>query len=64
MGWDFSLSEAIGALVKTAPFLVVRMLVYFGIACSTSSQPDPVVQSVMGSPRSMTVRVRVQSTVP
>lgn len=32
MGWDFSLSNALGAMVKTAPFIVVRMMVYFGIA--------------------------------
>lgn len=32
MGWDFSLSGAMGAMVKTAPFIVLRMLVYFGIA--------------------------------
>lgn len=32
MGWDFSLSKSLGAMRKTAPFLVLRMLVYFGIA--------------------------------
>ena len=32
MGWDFSLSAAISAMVRTAPFIIVRMLVYFGIA--------------------------------
>jgi len=32
MGWDFSLGESMGAMVKTAPFIVLRMLVYFGIA--------------------------------
>lgn len=32
MGWDFSLSGAIGAMGKTLPFIVLRMLVYFGIA--------------------------------
>lgn len=32
MGWDFSLSSALSAMVKTAPFIVLRMLVYFGIA--------------------------------
>lgn len=30
--WDFNLGEALGAMVKTAPYIVVRMLVYFGIA--------------------------------
>lgn len=30
--WDFSISNAIGAMVRTLPYLVVRMLVYFGIA--------------------------------
>lgn len=32
MGWDFSLGAAMSAMVKTAPFIVLRMLVYFGIA--------------------------------
>ncbi len=32
MGWDFNLGGAMGAMVKTAPFIVLRMLVYFGIA--------------------------------
>jgi len=32
MGWDFNLSAAMGAMVRTAPFIVVRMIVYFGIA--------------------------------
>ena len=30
--WDFSLSKSIGAMVRTAPYIVVRMAVYFGIA--------------------------------
>lgn len=30
--WDFSVSKAFGAMVRTAPYLIVRMLVYFGIA--------------------------------
>ncbi|MGI9289198.1 MAG: hypothetical protein ACR2P1_27765 [Pseudomonadales bacterium] len=30
--WDFSISSAIGAMRRTLPYLVVRMLVYFGIA--------------------------------
>jgi hypothetical protein len=29
--WDFSLSKAIGAVIRTAPFVVLRMIVYFGI---------------------------------
>lgn len=32
MLWDFSLSGALGAMRKTAPFILVRMAVYFGIA--------------------------------
>ena len=30
--WDFDLSASIGAMVRTAPFIILRMLVYFGIA--------------------------------
>ena len=30
--WDFSISGAFGAMIRTAPFIVLRMLVYFGIA--------------------------------
>ena len=30
--WDFSLSGSIGAMLKTMPFIVVRIVVYFGIA--------------------------------
>ena len=30
--WDFSVGRALGMMVKTAPFIVFRMLVYFGIA--------------------------------
>lgn len=30
--WDFQLAQAFSAMARTAPFLVVRMLVYFGIA--------------------------------
>jgi hypothetical protein len=30
--WDFSLSTSLGLMRKTAPFLVFRMAVYFGIA--------------------------------
>jgi len=29
--WDFSLSKAIGAVIRTAPFVVLRMIVYFGV---------------------------------
>ncbi len=29
--WDFSISRALGIMAKSAPFLVFRMLVYFGI---------------------------------
>ena len=30
--WDFSLSAALGAMTRTAPFIILRMIVYFGIA--------------------------------
>ena len=30
--WDFDLSASIGAMVRTAPFIILRMVVYFGIA--------------------------------
>jgi hypothetical protein len=30
--WDFKLASAFGAMGRTAPFILVRMLVYFGIA--------------------------------
>ncbi len=29
--WDFSLGKAIGAVVRTLPFVLLRMVVYFGI---------------------------------
>lgn len=29
--WDFSIGRALGVMVKSAPFLVFRMVVYFGI---------------------------------
>jgi hypothetical protein len=29
--WDFSFSRAIGMVIKTLPFVILRMLVYFGI---------------------------------
>ena len=30
--WDYNLGSALGAMVKTMPFIVLRMAVYFGIA--------------------------------
>ena len=30
--WDFSVSASIGAMIRTLPYVVVRMIVYFGIA--------------------------------
>jgi hypothetical protein len=30
--WDFSFSKAVGMVARTAPFVVLRMIVYFGIA--------------------------------
>jgi hypothetical protein len=30
--WDFSISKALGLMVRTLPFLVFRMVVYFGIS--------------------------------
>ncbi|HTN61792.1 MAG TPA: hypothetical protein VL147_09575 [Devosia sp.] len=30
--WDFSINRALGMMGKTAPFIVFRVLVYFGIA--------------------------------
>lgn len=32
MGWDFRLGDALGAMIKTGPFIILRMIVYFGIA--------------------------------
>ncbi|HHG89600.1 MAG TPA: hypothetical protein ENJ90_03850 [Devosia sp.] len=29
--WDFRLSQAIGLMIKTAPFILLRMAIYFGI---------------------------------
>ena len=29
--WDFSLSKAVGAVIRTAPFVILRLIVYFGI---------------------------------
>jgi hypothetical protein len=30
--WDFSVNRALGLMLKTAPFIVFRLIVYFGIA--------------------------------
>lgn len=30
--WDFSIAKALGLMIRTAPFLIFRALVYFGIA--------------------------------
>ena len=30
--WDFSVSASFGAMIRTMPYVVVRMIVYFGIA--------------------------------
>lgn len=30
--WDFSISRAFGIMVKTAPYIILRMAVYFGVA--------------------------------
>lgn len=32
MGWDFSLGASLAAMQRTAPFILMRMAVYFGIA--------------------------------
>ncbi len=32
--WDFSISKALGLMVRTAPFIVFRMIVYFGITAA------------------------------
>ena len=32
--WDFSLTQAIGLMVRTAPYIFFRMAVYFGIAAA------------------------------
>lgn len=29
--WDFNLSQAMGLMLKTLPFIILRMLIYFGI---------------------------------
>ena len=30
--WDFKMGQAIGAIIKTAPFIVLRIIIYVGIA--------------------------------
>lgn len=30
--WDFDISASLGAMMRTAPFIILRMVVYFGIA--------------------------------
>jgi hypothetical protein len=32
--WDFSISAAIGLMMRTAPFLLFRIIVYFGVAAA------------------------------
>ena len=32
--WDFSIGRSLGLMRRTAPFIVFRMAVYFGIACA------------------------------
>ena len=32
--WDFSISKALGLMVRTAPFILLRVLVYFGISAA------------------------------
>lgn len=32
--WDFSISDALGLMRKTAPFVIFRVIVYFGIAAA------------------------------
>lgn len=32
--WDFSIGRSLGLMAKTTPFIVFRMVVYFGIACA------------------------------
>lgn len=32
--WNFSIAKALGLMIRTAPFLIFRALVYFGIAAS------------------------------
>lgn len=32
--WDFSISKALGLMVQTAPFLLLRVIVYFGISAA------------------------------
>jgi hypothetical protein len=30
--WDFSINRSLGLMLRTAPFIVFRLIVYFGIA--------------------------------
>jgi len=32
--WDFNIGRALGMMARTAPFILFRMAVYFGIACA------------------------------
>ncbi len=32
--WDFSISKALGLMVRTAPFILLRVVVYFGISAA------------------------------
>jgi multisubunit Na+/H+ antiporter MnhC subunit len=32
--WDFSIGRSLGLMARTAPFIMFRMAVYFGIACA------------------------------
>jgi len=32
--WDFSIAKALGLMIRTAPFLIFRALVYFGVAAA------------------------------
>ena len=29
--WDFSIAQALGLMVRTAPFVIFRVVVYFGV---------------------------------
>ena len=30
--WDFNMGQALGAMIKTAPFIIFRIIIYVGIA--------------------------------
>ena len=30
--WDFKMGQAVGAMIKTAPFIIFRIIIYVGIA--------------------------------